>query len=376
MTGRYTTLDRELRPAVAARDPEQYIDTVNAWRTARLLEPLAVACFYGHTEMAELLLDQGLDPNRRNRLKGGETPLHIAVEKENAALVRLLVRHGAGLLPDHLDRSPREAYDQRKRIWTSKTEAEQQTEAEVRGLLDELEIMEPAPDPFDAAIHGDVETLRALLDAGRFAVDETDIEETTPLLAAAEHGQAACAEVLIAHGADVNHVAQPTSGHEVTPLLRAIDERQLPVIKLLLAHGADVNAAVDFDGCTPLMRILRDYNQCEPGFEETYAENRALFEKWPPRQLGLHDLEIVELLLQAGADVNHVAAEDPDCAGCTPLHYAATLGRVALVETLLRFGADRDARNNEGDRPVDFLEYSYNDDEDQLARIRARLTPS
>lgn len=67
MTPKYTTLDKELQPAVESGDPDVYVATVRAWKNARLLEPLAVACFYGHVEMAERLLQHGLDPNRRNR---------------------------------------------------------------------------------------------------------------------------------------------------------------------------------------------------------------------------------------------------------------------------------------------------------------------
>ena len=364
MTGQYTTLDKELRPALETRDPAAYIATINAWHTARLLEPLAVACSYEHVEMAEWLLQHGLSPNQRNRLKGGETPLHIAVEKENAALVEVLARYGAGLLPNHQGENPLQVYERRKRTWKSKTEAQQQAEAEIRRILAGLEALPPEPNLFDAAMNGDVETLRALLAAGSFPVDEADLEDYTPLLWAAEQGQLACAEALLDDGADVNYVAHPPSGHEITPLYAAIDARCAPLVRLLLARGAEVNIELDFDLCTPLMRILRDYKGCTPEFREKVAQHPAVYAKWKPKDLGLSDLDIVTLLLEAGADVNHVATEDQDQPGFTPLHYAVDLGKTELVALLLRFGADSDIENADGERPLDRLEYSDASEED------------
>ena len=347
MIGKYTTLERELQPALEARDPAAYIATINAWRNARLLEPLAVACSYGHVEMVELLLQHGLTPNQRNRLKGGETPLHIAVENENVTLVALLARYGAGLLPNHQGENPLQAYQRRKDFLESETLAQRQTEAEIRRILEALETPEPPSDLFAAAKHGDIETLRRLLETGAWGVDEADFEDYTPLMWATEQGHLACAEALLDHGADVNYVAHLPSGHETAPLYAAIDARSAPLVRLLLARGADVNMELDFDLCTPLMRVWQRYRAAS--------------------------LDIVALLLEAGADVNHVAVEDQDLPGSTPLHYAVDLGETELVALLLRHGADKDIENEDGDFPLDLLAYS-DASEATIARIRELLT--
>jgi ankyrin repeat protein len=59
------------------------------------MTPLAVAAWYGHLELARNLLDQGANPDIRNR--NGLTPLFCAVDRSRGELSRLLIRGGADL---------------------------------------------------------------------------------------------------------------------------------------------------------------------------------------------------------------------------------------------------------------------------------------
>jgi len=63
------------------------------------------------------------------------------------------------------------------------------------------------------------------------------------------------------------------------------------------------------------------------------------------------DLEIVAMLLEAGADPN--ARQE---GGFVPPHSAAQTGNTPLVELLLKHGAKADARNNKGKTPGDVAE--------------------
>ncbi|CAG5117276.1 unnamed protein product, partial [Candidula unifasciata] len=57
-------------------------------------------------------------------------------------------------------------------------------------------------------------------------------------------------------------------------------------------------------------------------------------------------IEIVELLLQAQADVNAVSY--------TPLHYSAWNGHADIVRILIHWGANVNAQRNTGDTPLHY----------------------
>lgn len=60
------------------------------------------------------------------------------------------------------------------------------------------------------------------------------------------------------------------------------------------------------------------------------------------------DREIIQLLIQAGADVNAVGRQYHE----TPLHYAVRAGNRDTVQLLIDSGADIDARSSERDTPL------------------------
>lgn len=74
------------------------------WRPSRSLH---IAALFGETEMAEALIRKNGSVNglctttsaRPGALSHNVTPLHLAIGARHEAMIRLLVRHGAGLLP-------------------------------------------------------------------------------------------------------------------------------------------------------------------------------------------------------------------------------------------------------------------------------------
>jgi ankyrin repeat protein len=56
---------------------------------------LGYACFFGHADLARLLLDGGADPSLAARNPLGVAPLHSAVATGNPAVVELLLASGA-----------------------------------------------------------------------------------------------------------------------------------------------------------------------------------------------------------------------------------------------------------------------------------------
>jgi len=61
---------------------------------------LGLAVFFGHDDVAGLLIESGADLNARSRNSQGVTPLHAAAARHNASMVRNLLSRGAD--PDAL----------------------------------------------------------------------------------------------------------------------------------------------------------------------------------------------------------------------------------------------------------------------------------
>jgi len=97
-----------------------------------------------------------------------------------------------------------------------------------------LTAAEPRP-LIDAAKRGDVEAIRRALATGE-PVDQGDYKfENTPLMHAAIKGCVPCVELLLDHGADINHM---NSGY-ATPLIWAAMQGSAAMVQVLLQRGAD-----------------------------------------------------------------------------------------------------------------------------------------
>lgn len=134
------------------------------------------------------------------------------------------------------------------------------------------------------------------------------------LLEAVRSGNVVSARRMLAAGADVN--SRDNEG--ATLLMLACHAGNLPMVLALIGAGADVNAS-DERGWTPLMKAA--YNaELDRGF-----------------------VDVAQALIDSGANV-----EAPISYGIRPLMLAAGYGETAVVETLLRSGADVIARNDGG----------------------------
>jgi len=91
-----------------------------------------------------------------------------------------------------------------------------------------------------AALAGDDTRIVELLADDRSLAGNYSHDGWTPLHLAAFFGNQACAEILLANGADVHVRSRNTMQNE--PLHAAAAGRHVEVVRVLLAHGADVNA--------------------------------------------------------------------------------------------------------------------------------------
>ena len=174
----------------------------------------------------------------------------------------------------------------------------------------------PASSPVaDAAMRGEIETVRSLLREGA-DVNAAQGDGMTALHWAAERGDIEMAEMLIYAGANVEAVTRIGS---YTALHLASKAGNAPAIETLLQAGSDANAATTTGGATPL------HFAAVSGIGEAVA-----------------------ILLDHGAGVNARESEW----GQTPLIFAAAYNRVEALGVLLRRGADAEISTDVVDIPA------------------------
>ncbi|KAM6978234.1 uncharacterized protein ankrd50l [Tautogolabrus adspersus] len=208
-----------------------------------------------------------------------------------------------------------------------------------------------------AAWGGHSEAVRLLLDAGA-VVDGCDSEGRTALRAAAWGGHEQIVLTLLDFGAQVDRV--DSKGR--TPLIAAAYMGHHEAVEILLDHNAGVDLA-DGDGrtalsvaalCVPTAAGVKGYGEVaslllERGADPGHRDHDGM----TPLLLAAYEGndDVVELLLEAGADVDETAGPDgnaPAAAAVTPLLAAAAMGHMKTVSRLLFWGAAVDAIDCEG----------------------------
>lgn len=257
--------------------------------------PLHGALWSGFNKAAALLLEKGADPNKADA-PFGSTPLIIAIGNEAMEIVDLLLDLGADLNLREIDGdSPLS-----RMLW-----------------------MRNMKDP------SDIKRFARMLELGADPNWRVDLERT-PLMNAIKYGQKSVIPLLLEAGAnpcfgdkDCNtplSLAERSEDKEIIQMIKdqlpqeyklihAISNEDIDSIKALIANGVDLNAPDQWGhfsqqiGETPLMIATR-----------------------------LDNIEIVQLLLSAGANVNILARS-----GASVLHRSKT---PETLEFLLKAGAN------------------------------------
>lgn len=161
-------------------------------------------------------------------------------------------------------------------------------------------------------------------------------------------------EGLIKKGADVDDV----DSRGTTPLWKAVRHSKLASVKTLITAGADPDIARKTDGWTPLhcnafynrrevaIQIAKQLIKSDANVNQTSLKDGETALHYAVR--ATKSAELTELLLNAGAKINHRSSK-----GDTPLQFAVSGGSKELVDLLLTKGANPAQRNHLGIRPID-----------------------
>lgn len=261
---------------------------------------LVLAARYGQRDSVNLLLDQGVVIDSRDRL--GRTALIAAAGEMDSGMVDLLIRRGADVSAADSD---------------------------------------GATALMHASFKGHLDNVRLLLDAGA-DIDTHDRNGETALIAAVRFNQARLVGYLLTRGADPNR--HDAAGY--TPLMRAV-ARDIPpqdgfILALaLLARGAEPNIARG-NGETALSaarhnghhgvadELVRLGARDETPYAGLSMENALL------KAVKLGDMDKAAALLGDSADPDY---RDP-VSGVTPLSSAAHRDDARMLDLLIRHGAD------------------------------------
>ncbi|KAL2305096.1 hypothetical protein Nmel_007068, partial [Mimus melanotis] len=196
----------------------------------------------------------------------------------------------------------------------------------------------------EAASQGRLLSLKTLLSQG-YNVDTLTIDQVTPLHEACLGDHVGCARILLEAGANVN----ATTIDGVTPLFNACSRGSAACAELLLQYGAKAQ----WESCLPSPTheaASRGHSEC---LEVLISWGIDVDQDLPHLGTPLYvacvsqQIHCIRKLLYAGANVQkgkHLQ---------TPLHAAAQHSSTEIVNLLLEFGADINAKNSDFERPVD-----------------------
>ncbi|XP_053141734.1 kinase D-interacting substrate of 220 kDa isoform X3 [Hemicordylus capensis] len=280
------------------------------------------ACYKGCTEVAELLLEKGANPNITG-LQYSVYPIIWAAGRGHSRIVELLLEHGAKV-------NCSDKYGTTPLIWAAR---KGHLECVKYLLHMGADVDQEGANSMTALIvavkGGFTDSVKEILKRNP-NVNLTDKDGNTALMIAAKEGHTEIVQDLLDAGTYVN--IPDRSGDTV--LIGAVRGGHVEIVRALLHKYADIDIRGQ-DNKTALYWavekgnavMVRDILQCNPDTETSTKDGETPLIK----ATKMRNIEIVELLLDKGAKVSAV-----DKKGDTPLHIAIRGRSRRLAELLLR----------------------------------------
>jgi len=248
--------------------------SLNAKTRVGSMTPLFMAAKSGNAAMIDLLLKSGADANVAGST--GTTPLMLAAASGKADAVKVLLARGADVNAKDITNGQTAIMFAAALNRDAAIKVLAENGADLKVTTKTSPVTQTGGDPDGA------QTRRA-----RPAVV---MGGNTALLFAARDGQMQAVKALLDAGADVNAVS---SADKMPPLTQAIITGHFDVARYLVEHGANPNQANTSAKMTPLYAVL----------DSRFAQ----LEWYPPpsvEQEKTTHLELMTLLLDRGADIN------------------------------------------------------------------------
>ena len=323
--------------------------------------PVADAAMRGDVEAVRTLIDQGADVNTAQG--DGMTALHWAAARDQAVLVDLLVTAGADLQATTRVGSYTPLHVTGRNGGAAAVKALLAAGADVHIVtgtgVTALHL---------AAMGGNAEAVAALLTAGAQVDAREPAHGQTPLMIAAAQGRTEAVEILLRHGAEVDAVAREVNLVERAAADAAARRARAQVLERFQRRAANPSAwrptPAQVAAAIEAARNIEQRPASTATVEAANASYRGGGDESNPGfaamvgvQGGLTPLlfairegrtETVEILLDAGADINQARPGD----GTTPILMAAINGHFDLVLRLLERGADVKRATVHGSTPL------------------------
>ena len=277
--------------------------------TSKILTPLHLATIAGSLNIVRFLLENGANVNLEN--EQGLRPIHSAIHSENVEIVSLLFQNQAEL--DNCNKSNKVLGAE---ALTSC--AADHGSTEIIKLLFQKGIGVKGTRAFQIAMERDQMDIVKELVRNCSIIDLADDDTYPPLYRLGVDDNYEMMQFLIDHGANVDGLAD--ADFQETLLHRAARHGNLDLAKFMIKNGADLD--------------------CKSGPPSWGYDEDEFSEGSTPLEFAVCDgqLEIAELLIKAGANINI-----PNAKAKTALHYAVERENGKMIQALIHNGANVEA---------------------------------